>query len=207
MPNPEQALWQASRGNNLPSLLHLLQTYPSLNPNWANPAASYTSALHVAAKEGHVRIVEVLMAVPAVDLNRVNINGSSPLLCAVWGGQPEVLRIFLKDPQVDVNLPDSRGATPLWLAASLGQLYAVQLLLSFRVNVNPHIGAVGGGTPLDVARRKRRTQVAELLERFMADPDRTRRELRLDPRLAPVFATELFASLVFLCDGHLALQH
>ena len=59
---------------------------------------------------------------------------------------------------------------------------------------------IDGLTTLGAAKWSKRSKVASLLERFLANPAQTRRELRVK------LAAERYALIVFLCDGLLKLK-
>jgi len=58
----------------------------------------------------------------------------------------------------------------------------------------------------EVARKREKTEVVSLLERFMADPTQTRYELRVKLGVLDELAAELFALTVFHCDNLLQLK-
>jgi len=55
-------------------------------------------------------------------------------------------------------------------------------------------------TALEIARVEKRTEVASLLERFMANSTQTRHELRVKLGVLDELAAEVFALIVFMCD-------
>jgi len=61
-------------------------------------------------------------------------------------------------------------------------------------------------TALEIAGKYERTDIESLLERFMANPALTRRELRVKLGMLDELAAEVFALTVFLCDDLLQLK-
>jgi len=60
---------------------------------------------------------------------------------------------------------------------------------------------------LDYTRKKQNGPlIATLIDSFDADPDATRRQLRELPELRNSFISDLFALVVFLCDGLLVVS-
>ena len=59
--------------------------------------------------------------------------------------------------------------------------------------------------PLKLQEREK-TQVVSLLERFIANPEPTRHELRVKLGMLDALAAEVFALTVFLCDDLLELK-
>jgi len=61
-------------------------------------------------------------------------------------------------------------------------------------------------TALEIARYSGFDEGVSLLERFMANPLRTRHEVRLGLGMVDMVAAEHFALVIFLCDGLLQLK-
>jgi ankyrin repeat protein len=99
----------------------------------------YTTALHIAAKNGHVATVKLLIENGA-DLNTRHESsfghtGSTPLSVAAERGN-SLCAIELIKAGADVNLAGSSGATPLMIAASEGREAIVALLIGFGADVS-----------------------------------------------------------------------
>ena len=99
----------------------------------------YTTALHVAAKNGHVATVKLLIENGA-DLNTrqessFGHTGTTPLSVAAERGN-SLCAIELIKAGADVNLASSSGATPLMIAASKGREAIVALLIGFGADVS-----------------------------------------------------------------------
>ena len=59
---------------------------------------------------------------------------------------------------------------------------------------------------IGVAKKKGKTEVVSLLERFRDHPAETRYEVRVELGWVDEMAAELFAMVVFLCDGLLEIK-
>jgi ankyrin repeat protein len=144
------------------------------------------TALHWAAGEGHLHLVELLINAEA-EVNAKNKDGDTPLHEAVFRGYDELAR-FLLSQGAYVNAANKAGVTPLHYAAGLGRRSLVELLLDKGAAINAR--SVGGLTPLSAAVRGRHLAVAALLrERGGIDPlgrtgPRTGPDTHPDPRLA-----------------------
>jgi len=55
-------------------------------------------------------------------------------------------------------------------------------------------------TALEIAKKRKKTEIAMLLERFVTNPVQARHELHMKLGLLDELAAELFATIVFLCD-------
>ncbi len=91
--------------------------------NWGD------TALIRAASYGHTEIVQVLLAVPGIEVNIQDNSGDTALMGAAFGGHTEIVRVLLKAPDIDVNKQNSQGDTALIIAAIWGRTDVVQLLL------------------------------------------------------------------------------
>ena len=69
----------------------------------------------------------------------------------------------------------------------------------FDVNQKVSYGSEDYST-LEIARKEDKIEVVLVLERFIANPNQTRQELRVKLGLLDALAAEFFAVIVFLCD-------
>lgn len=115
--------------------------------------------LHLAAKGGHVHMVETIMELET-DNNMIlalNTQGITPLHLAALSGHQEVVEVML-GKGVDPNLPAATGttengrsnpaATPLHYAAAWGQETTVKMLLQKGADVNSKTRDWTDATPL-----------------------------------------------------------
>lgn len=129
------------------------------------------TALHAAAFAGHSKIVDLLIANGA-DVNSNALYGT-PLHLAlrsrlkVTNDTAAQIVEKLLDKGADVNAKDLRhGRSPLHLAADHGRRNAAELLIAAGADVSAKDKE--GHTPLWYAKRKDRTETAELLRRHGA---------------------------------------
>ncbi|RZC37812.1 Ankyrin repeat domain containing protein, partial [Asbolus verrucosus] len=110
------------------------------------------SALHLAAENGYVDIMELLLRKGA-SINIMDRYRNTPLhICAARGDfRSAELLVTCK---ADVNSSDNFGQSPLHLAASNGHTSIVVLLLDHGADVN-HSDKLLGKTPLDCAKNKK----------------------------------------------------
>ena len=119
--------------------------------------------------------------------------------------------MLLKDPRVDVSLAEEFGCTPLWQASFFGHLKVVEWFIasgrdlgdisSQRVEHGDH-----ENNALEIAIELENTRIVSVLRKFMANPERTRHDLRVKLGLQNGLAAEVYALSVFLCDGASSIQ-
>ena len=126
--------------------------------NKAEPCDGYT-ALHTAAQQGHVSVIELLVSKGAM-VDARNKEWETPLVKAALKGHEEAA-ICLLDHGADVNAKDRLGFTPLLCAAQVGHLPVVELLVLRGAGLN--LGNFQGVTPLITAAQKGRLTVVEFL--------------------------------------------
>lgn len=120
-------------------------------PQWLLRAASQESVAY-----------ELLNLFVGVDVDARDSRGFTALTYAAESGDISAMR-YLLDHAADVDRTDTAG-TPLTHAAAKGQLDAVRLLLDHGANINATNRH--GLTPLELARKHGRVEVAEFLARF-----------------------------------------
>lgn len=69
------------------------------------------TALTWAAQMGHVNCLEILLGVDGIEVNAVDNDGDSALLCAVFGGKTETTRMLLAREDVDREVRNKLGYT------------------------------------------------------------------------------------------------
>ena len=203
-------LYDAAYNGSVSELSSLLRNHPEINVNWTN--VSEETPLHAASSYGSVEGVKLLLAHPDINVNLKNSNGKTPFSFGCEYGRVPVVRLLLKDPRVDVTLEDDWGGTPLWYASWYGEGEVIEWLVASGRDlgdVKNKNGKYWDGeeyTTLEIARKNCKTEVVSVLERFMANPEHTRHELRVKLGVVDEQAAEGFALTVFLCDGLLQLK-
>ena len=125
-----------------------------------------------AARNGHQRVVEILLGREGIDPDKPGVFGQTPLSCAAWNGHESVVKILLGRGEVDPNGIDKGGETPLTYAAGSGHEGIVKILLG-RDDVDPDKPASLGRTPFCYAAAQGHQGVAKLLlERDEVRPDK-----------------------------------
>ncbi|KAK5993398.1 Ankyrin repeat domain-containing protein 50 [Cladobotryum mycophilum] len=135
--------------------------------------------LHHASKEGHEKIVELLLLQPSIDadprIEHFYNEGRTPLSFAAERGHGAVVELLLATGKVDLDSRDIVGTTPLlWAAQNRNEAMVWLLLTTQRVDVNYQTRLKGRErrTPLSwVSEFGFEALVKKLLEATKFDPD------------------------------------
>jgi ankyrin repeat protein len=192
----EQQFFEAIENNHVSEAHEVLKRIlasPSVNDEgnlvmWKSDLTGQ-SVLQTACVKGNHQIVADLLLLNPSNVNvNVNVNerdedGATPLILGASYGHLEIVRILLKDSRVMVNLASESGCTALWWASFNGDLEIVKWMMVLRGN-ELDLGVKGRWfhkdyTPLEIAKAEQKTDIVDLLERFMKDPLRIREEIRL----------------------------
>jgi hypothetical protein len=114
-----------------------------------NGAPWTAKALSIAAREGHVAVVEAMVAAGA-DVNKADKYGVTPLYFAALEGHVAVVEALVA-ARADVNKADVKGETPLYIAARNGHEAVVEALVDAGADVNKAMN--DGATPLYAAKK------------------------------------------------------
>ncbi|WP_196221142.1 ankyrin repeat domain-containing protein [Sansalvadorimonas verongulae] len=87
--------------------------------------------LYLAAQEGHVGVIEVLLKSKELNVDQTLWDGSTALFIASQEGHTEVVETLLKDKRVNVNHRLKDGSTALFMAAQEGHFDIVKMLLGY----------------------------------------------------------------------------
>ena len=117
------------------------------------------TALHSAARSGHLDIVRLLLNF-GIGVQDRTAEDETPLILASAGGHEEVSR-FLIERQADVNSVSNGSWTSLHLASRNGHAGVVQLLLDYGADVN--VQKADLWAPLHLASAEGYLKVAKLL--------------------------------------------
>lgn len=149
----ETALSRAASNGNL-AIVQLLLSMDSVDHESKNYAG--LTPLFLAATNGHVDVVEQLLAGGA-DPDSQDNSGQTPLFLAAMGGHEEVVKTLLIPPtenrqrrRLEPDIQNAKGRTALSAAAEGGYFGIVELLLAVG-RANPDAKDKTGRTPLSWA--------------------------------------------------------
>jgi ankyrin repeat protein len=93
--------------------------------------------LFAACMNGHLKIVNALLAMTDIRVNKGKTSGTTPLFAASFYGHLGVVKALLAVSDSVVNKGKSNGATPLHIACKMGRLGIVAELLKCQ-NIQPN---------------------------------------------------------------------
>ncbi|PUU81958.1 ankyrin repeat-containing domain protein [Tuber borchii] len=138
------ALEWAIMSNRLPLIQLLLSKGHDINH--LGRGSCFATALHVAVSCRNHPLILLFLENPALDLNKLDIDGNTALHIAIRCRDLEVVKL-LHTAGVDLEIPDKRGRTALLLALHDCNVRIIEFLVRNRANVNARLPA---GIWLDV---------------------------------------------------------
>jgi len=179
----------------------VLMADPRVDVN--SPQDEEATPFSVACQNGRGDVVELLMGDPRVNVAKPDFESYSSFWTACGNGHLGVVVVLLLDQRIDINLPANDNTSPLWITSQNGHLLAAKFILASGRPVDTrmvssfnHRTAAAQGRAMGVKLReegeaeeiylRRRTSgplIAELVDRFEADPVGVRVSLREEPIL------------------------
>ena len=199
-------LAEAVKSGEADTVTRILRNNPKVDVNWRNEVWGGWAALHEASWKGIGAVVEMLLAHPDIDVNLRTDSGETPLFCACYHGRTRCVSALLGDPRVDVKQPVNSGFTPLWWTAYRGSVAIIMVWIASGREMD--LGETGNEKTdvVGIARKRGGRELLGLLERFRASPRHTRFEIRAQMSCHEEMAAEMFAVVVFHCDGLLRVN-
>lgn len=151
-------IFQAASNGDATMVKHILDLHPELATSINEQG---WSALHLAARFGHIDVLKVMLDRGA-DLSLASNNQieAQPLHAAVAGNQPEMVKLLL-DAGADVNATQMLGWTALHGAAQQEHLEIVKTLLA--AGADHSLKTDAGKTAREIAIENDHNDIAELL--------------------------------------------
>lgn len=145
-------LFAANRGDRQ-TIQELLAS--GINVNIQDPAGN--TALAFASENGHLQVVERLLAVPGIDVNLCDDDNYTPLVLASSKNYRNIIDTLLAVPDIDVNV-NSLDGTALMIVARNERASLVELLLEHGADVR-----AGVPNPFEEAQRGKFTALIRKL--------------------------------------------
>ena len=176
MSSKEQEFWRACFNENLEKVKELSNQIDDIN--WGNPSYVDETGLHTSCWNGNKEIVEYLISLPKINVNKEDRYGRTPLFIACYNGKDETVKILLKDERVNVNKEDKYGSTPLFIACFYGEEEIVKILFASgreidttkKTNANHWDEKSRNTTAAEIARKEGEEQIAKLVDEYAKNP-------------------------------------
>jgi len=194
------AVWQG----DAKKVAQLMRRDPGFNVNLAQNGEEETLLHYACAVDMRSAVIPLLLAHPGIDVNTKDINGQSPFNLACRSGCTSCVREMLKDSRVILNEPTKNGTTPLYWAAAKDHLGIIKWWIASGREME--LGKPGDIDQTDVLRKKGKTEMVTLLERFKENPEKTKYQVRRSLDLVDEMAAKMFALVVFVSDGLLQIK-
>jgi ankyrin repeat protein len=123
------------------------------------------TSLHLAAREGHAKVVELLLGLDGADVNCMDTFNRTPLHWATKRGKIEVIRVLLRHPGIKTRCQDKGGQTALRAAAFYRRWDVAKMLLEHEED-RQH-----GRSTCPNSSRVRVDLTPELVKRLLKHPD------------------------------------
>lgn len=130
------------------------------------------SPLFLAAQEGQIKVLTLLLSQGASVNSAAEDDGSTPLLIATQGQHKDAIQILLK-AGADPNATRGDGVTPLYIACQNGYTELVEPLLKHNADVRLPVTA-DGATPLFISSQNGHRAAVQYLLNYGAQPDTPR---------------------------------
>ncbi|MES2587039.1 MAG: ankyrin repeat domain-containing protein [Pseudomonadota bacterium] len=120
---------KAAKFDDVSEVQSLLKT--GISPNSLDPKGN--PMLIVAIRDKSLKVVDLLLANPAIDVNLVNKSGENPLMMASIEGELPLVEALVLKKKAEVN---KSGWTPLHYACTTGKLSVAEFLVANGAKVN-----------------------------------------------------------------------
>jgi len=196
----------AVHDGDVKKLAELMRQDPDFKVNMAVEGNGTTLLHHACNGDSRFAVIPLLLAHPDIDVNVKDTDGETPFSYAC-GGFPSCVREMMKDSRVKVNEPNNDGETPLFWAARYGYLGVIKWWIASGRDMDlGKPGDVDKTDAIGIARKRGKTRVVTLLERFKNDASQTRHAMRLELGWYDEAAAGMFTLVVFVSDGLLQVE-
>ena len=151
-------LIECAKSNDLSGVSEALKNGVNIN---SIGAKGYT-ALHEAAFEGHLTVVQLLVE-KGCNTNVADQRGWTPFHLAAWNGKLNIVK-FLHNKINDINFQDNEGWAALHKAIRNGHIEVVSFLLSIGANCKLRTTMKGSETVEDIIKLYGRKEIGALIK-------------------------------------------
>jgi len=193
--------------------------------------SDFLSILNYACNHFNPRCLRMLLSFPGTNVN-VESGEKDPALPLGWccsERRLDSLKVLVRDSHTRADIGFLKSPTPLWQASSRSDLRVIEVLIASGKYLNFGARAFSDNCDvdaLDLVREdlafmkrdniwvgkvrsqelQKRTQCVELLTAYKTDQETTTAKMRREVGFDDLDCADLFALVVFLCDGLLQLR-
>ena len=109
--DPQTEFYECCRYGDEETGISILESYPDIDP--CKPDEFGTTPLHAAAANGLVKLMEILVKRPGINLNVETPGGNTPLHYAAINRNSKIIAILV-NAGADVKLRNKEGHSPLF---------------------------------------------------------------------------------------------
>jgi len=154
-------------------LINYLSKYPKILMHYVNTHGNITgkTALHYAVEQGFPSIVNELLKIPGINVNKCDATGETPLHRSFMPSCPVSIPIMLIRNGADMRILDNKRFTPLNMALLFWKVdWFIPMILDY-IDYDIHMKDHHGFDLLRWAVECRQPQLVEKLLKMAADPD------------------------------------
>jgi len=217
----KRGLTQAVKHNNVDKVDKMLtqdRLKNNLNVNWQDRHGM--TALHHACIAGYYKITKLLLTHPDINVNCLNNNGATAFSLASFNGRESCAQLLLTQHQLKPNLLDGWGHHPLQSIVNRSYINTLRLWIAAVDSSHPNspyqVFADKSATYdtarqqinhlISYRRRPDNEETISLFIRYNDKPEQVRLEVVTQLGRHRQLVAELFAVVIFFCDGLLQIS-
>lgn len=147
-----------------PAIVSRLVQVPGLDINYQDEYQGDTAA-YLASSKGHTECVRILTETDRVDWNKADNWGCTPLYEALKNGHSDIVDIIVQQSNIDYNVMTDDGETLAQVAVDFGDVKCVETLTAQERCDCWNVPNSDGDTPIMMALKEGKTELAEILLR------------------------------------------
>lgn len=206
-PSSELKLFMAAKSGKVKRLIEVFRENKTLKINWQYTSDNYKSALYEACDKNHDKIVALLLCHPDIDVNDKTLDQNTALMKACLDGfnfsRNKCAKLLINDHRLTtINHMNANRSYPMLVACHENKLDLAKAIIATGKNI---ILIHPGSHWYDCINEAKSDEMKSLLTAYNEDQSKTIHQVRKEIGWYNERAAELFALVVFLCDGLLKI--